>query len=81
MQWEVWVEDKLQTNLKLTWHKIRTQHNPRVHLKLKDSVASSPADASETVDTAHDPHTTNPAVGGHINSTKKRGRTSPSNCL
>jgi len=70
--WEVWVEDKLQTNLKLTLHRISAQYNPRVHLKLKNSVAFSPAEASETVDTTHDPHTIDPAVGGHINSTSFR---------
>jgi len=70
--WDVRVDDKLQTNLKLTWYGMGAQYNPRVHLKLKDSVAFSPAKASETVDTAHDPHTTDSVVGGHINSTKKK---------
>jgi len=40
--WEVWVDDKLQTNLILTWYRMGAQYNPRVHLKLKDSVAFSP---------------------------------------
>ena len=31
--WEVWVDDKLQTNLKLTWYRMGAQYNPRVHLK------------------------------------------------
>jgi len=61
--WEVWVDDKLQTNLKLNWYRMGAQYNPRVHLKLKDSVAFSPAEASETVDTAHESSHHRPGCG------------------
>jgi len=61
--WEVWVDDKLQTNLKLTWYRMGAQYSPRVHLKLKDSVAFSPAEASETVNTAHESSHHRPGCG------------------
>jgi len=61
--WEVWVDDKLQTHLKLTWYRMGAQYNPRVHLKLKDSVAFSPAEASETVDTVHESSHHRPGSG------------------